>query len=87
MKLLAQAYTLGGDFQNAVKTYESYNALYSEMIEEERNNRSLSFDIEKRMAENERAVQLLETENKYSQKGNITCSASWAYCPSWHSAC
>jgi len=38
------------------------------MIEEERNNRSLSFDIEKRMAENERAVQLLETENKYSQK-------------------
>jgi len=68
LKLLAEAFTLDGDYLKATKAYEDYSKLLNQMIEEERNNRSLSFDIEKRMAENERAVQLLETENKYSQK-------------------
>ena len=68
LKLLAEAYTLDGDYVGATKSYEDYSTLLNEMIEEERNNRSLSFDIEKRMAENERAVQLLESENKYNQK-------------------
>ncbi len=68
LKLLAEAFTLDGDYLKATKAYEDYSKLLNQMIEEERNNRSLSFDIEKRMAENERAVQLLETENKYTPK-------------------
>ena len=68
LKLLAEAYTLDGDYAKATRAYKDYSALSDEMIEEERNNRSLSFDIEKRIAENEKAVQSLETENKYNQK-------------------
>ena len=68
LKLLAEAYTLDGNYASAARSYKDYSTLLKEMVEEERNNRSLSFDIEKRMAENERAVQMLETENKYNQK-------------------
>ena len=68
LKLLAEVYTLDGDFAKATVAYKDYSTLSDEMIEEERNNRSLSFDIEKRIAENEKEVQLLETENKYNRK-------------------
>ena len=68
LKLLANAYNLDKDYNQATSTWERYDALLSEMISSEKNNRSLSFEIEKRMAENERAVQLLEAENKYSHK-------------------
>jgi|GEM_PF-1961457 len=68
IKLLAEAYTLNNDFKNATHTYEDYYILLAEMMAEEKNNRSISFEIEKRMAENEKAVLLLESENKYSRK-------------------
>ena len=68
LKLLAETYTLDGDYTNATKTYKEYSSLLNEMAEEERNNRSISFEIEKRMADNERAVQELQTKNEYNQK-------------------
>ena len=68
LKLLAEAFTLDSNYGNATKTYKEYSDLLNEMIKEERNNRSINFDIEKRMAENEKAFQLLQAENKYNQK-------------------
>ncbi len=68
IKLLAEAYMVQGDFKNASETWVGYNDFLAEMIASEKNNRSINFDIEKRMAENEKAVQLLEAENQYNRK-------------------
>ncbi|MBK9106560.1 MAG: hypothetical protein IPL92_18875 [Saprospiraceae bacterium] len=76
LKLLAEVYTLDGDFAKATVAYKDYSTLSDEMIEEERNNRSLSFDIEKRIAEDEKEVQLLETEKQIQPQETIL--------PAWH---
>ncbi|MBP6679837.1 MAG: hypothetical protein KA166_01515 [Saprospiraceae bacterium] len=68
IKLLAEAFTLNGDYKNATASWEAYDQLLAEMITSEKNNRSISFDIEKRMLDNEKAVQLLESENQYNRK-------------------
>ncbi len=68
IKLLAELYKLDKDFSNATNTYEEFNILKNEVIEEERKNRTISFEIEKRIAENEKAVQLLESQNQYNKK-------------------
>ena len=68
IKLLATAYTYSGDFKNATRTYELYDSLNNEMGLAERNNRSLSFELEKRMEENEQSVRLLQAENDYNRK-------------------
>lgn len=68
IKSLAHAYTLDHDFQNATKTWEDYDALLSDMITSERKSRTISFEIEKRLDENEKEVQQLASENKYNRK-------------------
>ena len=67
-KLLAELYTLNKDFPNATKAYEIYTAFQNNLIEEERKNRTISFEIEKRISENEKAVLLLENEKQYNKK-------------------
>ena len=68
IKSLAHAYTLNHDFQNATRTWEDYDALLSDMITSEKKSRSISFEIEKRMDENEKEVQQLASENNYNRK-------------------
>jgi adenylate cyclase len=63
-KLLAEIYFESGDEKNANKIYQKYIAMQEQLQADERNNHTMSFDIEKKIADAENTIMNLTNEKK-----------------------
>jgi signal transduction histidine kinase len=68
LNLLAQAYSAAGNSSEAYKTLNEAFTLKEKIVADADDARSLNFETEKKMQENENAIFLLNTQNKSNKK-------------------
>lgn len=68
LNLLAEIYKEKGDYKNSMLALEEYNKLKEEIIADEANYRSITFEVEQLIAEKEKSMKLLADENEFNRK-------------------
>ncbi len=68
LKLLATAYSAAGMDGEGLKTMQELLAIKEKLQEEEANTKSISYDIEKKMQENDIKIAVLNSQNKSNKK-------------------
>jgi signal transduction histidine kinase len=68
LSLLAKAYSANGNIKEAYRTLTEAFLLKEQLVSEQNDARSLNFEIEKKMQENEITIGILDAQNKAIQK-------------------
>lgn len=68
LHLLYTVYKEMGDYEKSLLTLEEYDELRAELIRDEAENRSMTFEVEQNIANQKRAIDELEVENRFNRK-------------------